>query len=171
MSAKTLSDERINELREIFSMLDDGGGYLNQTQLGTLLLAMGFSIPNIEISALMNKFDTEKTGKIDFPQVLTIIATQTNNLTSAGHSKQILEAMKLFDTNNDGTNFISLLMLFENFSLFIDTILESDFRFLMTQMGEPLTKQSYEDMINSTDARTKNGRINYRKLTSAIIHL
>lgn len=58
------------------------------------------------------------------------------------------------------------------FSLFsIETISETDFRFLMQQTGEQLSKDSVDDMIKSTDARTKNGRIQYRKLVSTLIHL
>ena len=63
-------------------------------------------------------------------------------------------------------------MLFRNyFSFSIETISENDFRFLMQQTGEPLTKDSVDEMIKSTDAKTKNGRIQYRKLVSTIIHL
>jgi Ca2+-binding EF-hand superfamily protein len=41
----------------------------------------------------------------------------------------------------------------------------------MQQTGEPLTKDSVDEMIKSTDAKAKNGRIQYRKLVSTIIHL
>ena len=41
----------------------------------------------------------------------------------------------------------------------------------MQQTGEPITKESVDEMIKSTDARTKNGRIQYRKLVSTLIHL
>ncbi len=41
----------------------------------------------------------------------------------------------------------------------------------MQQTGEPLSKDSVDDMIKATDARTKNGRIQYRKLVSTLIHL
>jgi Ca2+-binding EF-hand superfamily protein len=41
----------------------------------------------------------------------------------------------------------------------------------MQQTGEQLSKDSVDDMIKATDARTKNGRIQYRKLVSTIIHL
>jgi len=57
------------------------------------------------------------------------------------------------------------------FSLSIETISETDFRFLMQQTGEQLSKDSVDDMIQATDARTKNGRIQYRKLVSTLIHL
>jgi Ca2+-binding EF-hand superfamily protein len=57
------------------------------------------------------------------------------------------------------------------FSSYIETISENDFRFLMQQTGEQLSKDSVDDMIKATDARTKNGRIQYRKLVSTLIHL
>ena len=41
----------------------------------------------------------------------------------------------------------------------------------MQQTGEQLSKDSVDDMIKSTDARTKNGRIQYRKLVTKLIHL
>jgi len=62
-------------------------------------------------------------------------------------------------------------ILFYFLSLSIETISETDFRFLMQQTGEQLSKDSVDDMIQATDARTKNGRIQYRKLVSTLIHL
>lgn len=53
----------------------------------------------------------------------------------------------------------------------LETISENDFRFLMQQTGEQLPKDSVDDMIKATDARTKNGRIQYRKLVTALVHL
>ena len=41
----------------------------------------------------------------------------------------------------------------------------------MQQTGEQLPKDSVDDMIKATDARTKNGRIQYRKLVTALMHL
>jgi len=149
----SLTEERINEMKEIFSMVDDDGdGSITRTQLGMCLRAMQYSISNSEINHLMKKFDSDKTGRINFPQLLQIIAaTEQPNLTK--QTQTILSALKLFDTQND------------------ETISENDFRFLMQQTGEQLSKDSVDDMIKSTDARTKNGRIQYRKLVTKLIHL
>jgi len=149
----SLTEERINEMKEIFSMVDeDGNGSITRTQLGMCLRAMQYSISNGEINDLMKQFDSDKTGRINFPQLLQIIAaTDQPNLTK--QTQTILSALKLFDTQND------------------ETISENDFRFLMQQTGEQLSKDSVDDMIKSTDARTKDGRIQYRKLVTKLIHL
>ncbi|CAF0794987.1 unnamed protein product [Rotaria sordida] len=149
----SLSEERINEMKEIFSMVDDDGdGSITRSELALCLRAMQYSISNNEINDLMKKFDSDKTGHINFPQLLQIIAaTEQPNVTK--QTQTILSALKLFDTQND------------------ETISENDFRFLMQQTGEQLSKDSVDDMIKATDARTKNGRIQYRKLVSTIIHL
>ena len=116
----------------------------------------------------MKKFDSDKTGKINFPQLLQIIAaTGQPNLTQ--QTQTILAALKLFDTKNDGKKKFCKKNYFVFLS--IETISENDFRFLMQQTGEPLSKESVDEMIKSTDARTKNGRIQYKKLVSTIIHL
>ncbi|CAF1286812.1 unnamed protein product [Rotaria magnacalcarata] len=149
----SLTEERITEIKEIFSMVDDDGdGSITRSELGLCLRAMQYSISNSEINDLMKKFDSDRTDRINFPQLLQIIAaTDQPNLTK--QTQTILSALKLFDTQND------------------ETISENDFRFLMQQTGEQLSKDSVDDMITATDARTKNGRIQYRKLVSTLIHL
>jgi calmodulin len=170
----SLTEERINEMKEIFSMVDDDGdGSITRSQLGMCLRAMQYSISNGEINDFMKKFDSDKTGTISFPQLLQIIAaTGQPNITK--EVQTILSALKLFDTQNDGSQ-ISLLFNINDFVFLflfsIETISENDFRFLMQQTGEQLSKDSVDDMIKATDARTKNGRIQYRKLVSTLVHL
>ena len=167
----SLSDERITEMKEIFSMVDDDGdGSITRSQLAMCLRAMQYSISNSDISDLMKKFDSDKSGTISFPQLLQIIgATEQPNLNK--QSQQILAALKSFDTQNDGKLSVSTPILISLSLSFAETISENDFRFLMQQTGEQLSKDSVDDMIKSTDARTKNGRIQYRKLVSTLIHL
>ena len=169
----SLTEERINEMKEIFSMVDDDGdGSITRPQLGMCLRAMQYSISNQEINVLMKKFDSDKTDRINFPQLLQIIAA-THQPSLNQQTQSILAALKLFDTNNDGKEKNSLDWFISTFFLnvYIETISENDFRFLMQQTGEPLSKDSVDDMIKSTDARTSNGRLQYRKLVSTIIHL
>ncbi|CAF1587620.1 unnamed protein product, partial [Rotaria sordida] len=71
----SLTEERINEMKEIFSMVDDDGdGSITRSELALCLRAMQYSISNNEINDLMKKFDSDKTGHINFPQLLQIIA-------------------------------------------------------------------------------------------------
>lgn len=147
---------------------DDGDGSITRSQLAMCLRAMQYSISNSDINDLMKKFDSDKSGTISFPQLLQIIgATEQPNLNK--QSQQILAALKSFDTQNDGKVSVSMLILIS--LSFVETISENDFRFLLQQTGEQLSKDSVDDMIKSTDARTKNGRIQYRKLVSTLIHL
>ena len=103
----SFTEERINEMKEIFSMVDeDGDGSITRSELGMCLRAMQYSISNGEVNDLMKKFDSDKTGRINFPQLLQIIgATEQPNL--AKQSQTILSALKLFDTKNDGKKNIS----------------------------------------------------------------
>lgn len=98
----SLTEERITEMKEIFSMVDDDGdGSITRPQLAMCLRTMQYSISNGEINDLMKKFDSEKTGTISFPQLLQIIAaTEQPNLSK--QIQTILSALKLFDTQNDG---------------------------------------------------------------------
>lgn len=98
----SLTEERINEMKEIFSTLDDDGdGSITRPQLAMCLRAMQYPISNGEINNLMKKFDSDKSGQISFPQLLQIIgATEQPNLSK--QAQDIIAAMKLFDTNNDG---------------------------------------------------------------------
>ena len=167
----SLTDERITEMREIFSMVDDDSdGSITRVQLGMCLRAMQYSISNGEINDLMKKFDSDKSGRISFPQLLQIIAA-TDQPNSSKESQEILSALKLFDTNNDGEQNLGQSLACSSLWILLETISENDFRFLMQQTGEQLTKDSVDDMIKSTDARTKNGRIEYRKLVATLIRL
>jgi calmodulin len=107
----SLTEERINEMKEIFSMVDDDGdGSITRTELGMCLRCMQYSISNGEINDLMKKFDSDKSGKINFPQLLQIIgATEQPNSTK--QTQTILSALKFFDTKNDGKKkyFFSLI--------------------------------------------------------------
>ena len=98
----SLTEERINEMKEIFSMVDDDGdGSITRSELGMCLRCMQYSISNGEINDLMKKFDSDKSDKINFPQLLQIIgATEQPNLTK--QTQTMLAAFKLFDTKNDG---------------------------------------------------------------------
>ncbi len=85
---------------------DDGDGSITRLQLGMCLRTMQYSISNNEINDLMKKFDSDKSGRINFPQLLQIIAaTNQPNLTK--QTETILSALKLFDTQNDGRNISS----------------------------------------------------------------
>jgi calmodulin len=110
----SLTEERINEMKEIFSIVDDDGdGSITRSQLGMCLRAMQYAIGNGEINDLMKKFDSDKTGRINFPQLLQIIgATEQPNSTK--QTQTILSALKLFDTQNDGKR-ISPLIIFKYF--------------------------------------------------------
>ena len=110
----SLTEERINEMKEIFSMVDDDGdGSITRTELGMFLRCMQYSISNGEINDLMKKFDSDKSGKLNFAQILQIIAaTDQPNLTK--QTQTILSALKLFDTKNDGkkSNFLRIIFVF-----------------------------------------------------------
>ena len=100
----SLTEERINEMKEIFSMMDDDGdGSITRSQLALCLRAMQYPISNGEINDLMKKFDSDETHRINFPQLLQIIgAIEQPNITK--QIQTILSALKLFDTQNDGKN-------------------------------------------------------------------
>lgn len=72
MSADTsLSDDEIEEIREIFSHFDaDGNGVIEQDEFGALLRALDDTIGEDEIRAGLKALDGNRNGVIDFDEFL-----------------------------------------------------------------------------------------------------
>lgn len=70
---KELSEEEVEVLREVFAKFDaDGGGSIDEEELGVAMKALGAPVSATELSALVKEIDEDGNGEIDFDEcVLT----------------------------------------------------------------------------------------------------
>ena len=66
---KELSEEEIEVLREVFASFDaDGGGSIDEEELGVAMKALGAPVSATELSALVKEIDEDGNGEIDFEE-------------------------------------------------------------------------------------------------------
>ena len=110
--AHQLTEEQVAEFEKAFLPFDkDGNGILTKAELGIVMRSLGQNPPEAELQELMNKFDANGNGAIDFHEFLTMMA------------QKMREAFSVFD--KDGNGFISA----------------AELRHVMTNLGEKLTDE------------------------------
>ena len=66
--------DKQTELKGVFQSLDqDGNGYIDANELVSACAALGMSLSRTEIDILLDEYDTNKDGKIDFPEFCELI--------------------------------------------------------------------------------------------------
>lgn len=83
--------------------------------------------------------DTDKNGKIDFAEFLTLVQKQTKNEDT---EEEVRQAFKVFDRDNTGL------------------INAAHLRHVMTTVGEKLTEEEVNEFLREADTRG-DGMINY----------
>ena len=76
--AKTTSDELTEEqiagFRDAFSIFDkDGDGTITTKELGTVMRVLGQNPTSAELQEMVNEFDNDGSGSIDFTEFLIVI--------------------------------------------------------------------------------------------------
>ena len=138
--ADKLSEEQISEFKEAFDLFDkDGDGRITATELGTVMKNLGQSPSEAELRDMVNEVDENSDGTIDFQEFLNMLASK---LKDGDQKEELLEAFKVFDTNNDG--FIS----------------PEELRHVMANLGENLKDDEIDEMIKEAD-KNGDGKVDY----------
>ena len=91
-----LSDEQIEEFREVFSLFDpDNNGYIQTKELGMVLRSLGIHATDEEKNEYIEKYDQEQEDKIYFNDILEIII---KIISESKPEDELFEALNLFDT-------------------------------------------------------------------------
>ncbi|XP_066286717.1 calmodulin-like isoform X1 [Branchiostoma lanceolatum] len=135
-----LSEEQIAEYKEVFSLFDkDGSGVITTAELGDVLMGLGLAISTPELQDMISEMDADGSGCIDFPEFLMVMARKQRE---QDNEKEIREAFRVFD--KDGNGFITA----------------SELRVVMANLGEKLSDEELEEMIDEADI-DGDGHINY----------
>ena len=135
------SEAQISKFKEAFTILDKGGsGTIITTELGDVMRSLGQDPTESEIQDIINKFDANDSGTIDFPEFLKMMEwflVEENAATT-----RIREAFLAIDKDKNG--FIS----------------SDELRNVMASLGENLTDDELDEMIKEADI-DGDDRVNY----------
>ncbi|XP_005497364.3 calmodulin-like protein 3 [Zonotrichia albicollis] len=140
--AERLSEEKIAEFKEAFSLFDrDGDGCITTRELGTVMRSLGQNPTEAELQDMVGEVDADGSGTIDFPEFLSLMARKMRDTDS---EEEIREAFRVFD--KDGNGYISA----------------AELRHVMTNLGEKLTDEEVDEMIKEADCNN-DGQVNYEE--------
>lgn len=74
---RPLTQQQIDVFRQAFEIFDtDHSGYIDKTELGSLLHAMGFDYTPTEIAQVFNSIDKDGSGMIEVDQFIDFMSKQ-----------------------------------------------------------------------------------------------
>ncbi|TGJ78923.1 hypothetical protein E0Z10_g9851 [Xylaria hypoxylon] len=135
---KSMSEDKIADAKEKFSLTATNGEYITPNDLATLFRSMGQQKSSQEIQEMIDNMDTSGRGVVDFDDFLDM--EQINEPVDT--EQELREAFDVFDMDKDG--FIS----------------PAELRHQMQLIGEKLTDDEINDMIQMADL-DGNGKIDY----------
>ena len=93
--------QSIEEIEEIFEMFDkDRDQLISFFDLGNMLRWLKFNPTGRELKAYEDQYDVSKSGLVNIRQVKEIV---NKKMMEPDSIEELIEAMKVLDTNNDGT--------------------------------------------------------------------
>ena len=132
---KNLTDEMKDEITECFEIFDkDKDGQINFVDLTNLLRWLKFNPTEREMKEYMEKHDPQKSNMVNKKTVYDIV---DRKVLEPDTIEELIEAMKVFDYNRDGT------------------IAVPELRWAMTKLGDCLDEISVDEMIKEIDNENK----------------
>jgi len=137
-SALSLNEDQVNELKDCFEFFDrDKKGHLSKEDLKTALLELGLPGDGTSVGDMFKEADTTKSGKITFPQFLSMMSSRMMQVDSEDN---LIGAFKIFDPEITG---------------YIDA---DKLKTALTTIGEPLTASEWDEV---KDLCVKGGKVDY----------
>ena len=134
MATETLTAEQEAEFKEAFALFDkNGDGTITVFELGTVMKSLGQNPTDEELQDMINEVDVDGNGSLEFHEFCNLMSRQMKESSSEA---ELLERFKLFDKDGNGT------------------ISREELAQVMAQLGEKLTEDEIDEMIQDAD---KNG--------------
>lgn len=108
----------------------DGDGSITTIELGSIMRNLGQNPTEQALVQMIDEVDADGSGTIDFAEFLTLMARK---MKTKDAESEILQAFKVFD--KDGSGKISA----------------DELRQVMANLGEPLSEEEVDEMINEAD--------------------
>ncbi|CAJ0948527.1 unnamed protein product, partial [Mesorhabditis belari] len=143
--ADNFSSEQIEDFKEVFYMYDkDGSGSISAKEFGKVMRALGQNPTEAELNAMIYDGDSDGNRSIDFEEFLGMMAEKMKNPIM---DSDVRAAFQVFD--KDGNGFISA----------------KELRHVMTSLGEALTEEEVDEMIDEADVNG-DGQVNYEEFVA-----
>lgn len=133
--AAAISSEQMSEFREAFAFFDkDGDGCITAEELSTVIRSLGQSPTPEELRDMVRDVDADGNGTIEFAEFLALMSRKADADNDASDPEEELrEAFRVFDKDHDGH------------------ISKAELRHVMISLGEKLTDEEVEEMIQEAD--------------------
>ena len=140
---KVITPEQQIEYREAFALFDkNGDGTITVTELGTVMRSLGNNPTDSELQDMINEVDADGNGTLEFDEFCQLMARQM--LDSNQQEEELKQRFAMFDKDSNGT---------------ID---REELRDVMQQLGEKLSEEEIEEMIQDAD-QNGDGVIDYNE--------
>ncbi|KAH9682413.1 calmodulin-like protein 8 [Citrus sinensis] len=144
--SEVLTNEQIVEFKEAFCLFDkDGDGCITVEELATVIRSLDQNPTEEELQDMINEVDSDRNGTIEFGEFLNLMAKKMKETDA---EEELKEAFKVFDKDQNG--YISA----------------TELRHVMINLGEKLTDDEVEQMINEADL-DGDGQVNYDEFISS----
>lgn len=108
--------------------------------------SLGLNPSEAEVKELAKEVDPKGVGTIDFPDFLSLMIRKTKETDS---NKEVIEAFKVFDKNNDGY------------------ITAFELKHIMHNIGEKLSDEEVDEMIREAD-KDGDGKLKYKEFVAML---
>lgn len=147
-----LTEERIAEFREAFELFDkDQDGCITIDELAALMKALNLPATDQEIQNMKSEVDVDQNGNIEYKEYISLIARRVRDVDL---EEEMIEAFKIFDTNNDGH------LSKDELKVVMQIIGEK-------LVGEPISNEDLEIMWDEADT-DQDGYIDYEEFCKVI---
>lgn len=146
--AEKLTPEQIDQCKRLFDIFDiNKDGTISAKELGKVLRSLNLNPSQSDLENMIKKTDQTGTGRIEFNDFLKLYAEKIKETIS---KEDVMRYFQMFDRNGDGK---------------IDP---SEFKRVMTTMGEPLTNDEVDFIISEAD-KDLNGYIDYDEFSEMLL--
>lgn len=142
------TDDQILEFQEAFLLFDNrNDGKISVSSLGNVLRALGQNPTEAEVKKCCNQFKPDE--RITFDTFLPILQTISKNRCT-DQAEDFIEGLRHFD--KDGSGYIS----------------SAELRHLLTTLGEKLTDDEVEQLLNGQE--DSQGNIHYEDFVRVVMN-
>ena len=125
----------------------NGDGFITSAELGLCLRSLGFHIEEKHLKELMQEFDTNHDGKVNFDEFYHAVTVRMKNPLT---EEELKEAFQLFDKDNSGT------------------LTCAELKKALTTWGEKLTDDQVSEFIEDADTNG-DGVLDIQELTRFLL--
>ncbi len=137
-----ISDFKLKEYREAFENFDkDHNGTISFKELGSMMKSLGQNPTEQELREIISEVDLDGNGYIDFNEFVMIMHKRSKE---SDPEEDVISAFRVFDKEGNGT------------------ISTKELRHIMTTIGDKLTDEEVNQMIEEADI-DGDGVINYEE--------